>query len=182
MSPPLNDKSPVCPLPQPWSDTQNLTHPRLVSTRLQHTAITPSRPVSWSARRGHVPEALCPGAWGLRDSRSALRALVVGAGCVDGREGRVVGRGRGPCLCPQTAEEKVPVWYIMDEFGSRIQHADVPSFATAPFFYMPQQVAYTLLWPLRDLDTGGKSDARPRRWPGRPLPPLMGPHVPLQRR
>ncbi|EPQ04225.1 Tubulin--tyrosine ligase-like protein 12 [Myotis brandtii] len=53
-----------------------------------------------------------------------------------------------------TAEEKVPVWYIMDEFGSRIQHADVPSFAAAPFFYMPQQVAYTLLWPLRDLDTG----------------------------
>lgn len=63
-------------------------------------------------------------------------------------------------FCPQTAEEKVPVWYIMDEFGSRIQHADVPSFATAPFFYMPQQVAYTLLWPLRDLDTGGKSGAR----------------------
>ncbi|XP_060512126.1 tubulin--tyrosine ligase-like protein 12 [Panthera onca] len=53
-----------------------------------------------------------------------------------------------------TAEEKVPVWYIMDEFGSRIQHSDTPSFATAPFFYMPQQVAYTLLWPLRDLDTG----------------------------
>lgn len=61
----------------------------------------------------------------------------------------------------QTAEEKVPVWYIMDEFGSRIQHSDTPSFATAPFFYMPQQVAYTLLWPLRDLDTGGKSDPRP---------------------
>uniref|UniRef100_A0A9W3GCW1 Tubulin--tyrosine ligase-like protein 12 n=1 Tax=Camelus bactrianus TaxID=9837 RepID=A0A9W3GCW1_CAMBA len=57
-------------------------------------------------------------------------------------------------LAHGTAEEKVPVWYIMDEFGSRIQHADEPSFATAPFFYMPQQVAYTLLWPLRDLDTG----------------------------
>uniref|UniRef100_A0A8C6C9F1 Tubulin tyrosine ligase like 12 n=1 Tax=Monodon monoceros TaxID=40151 RepID=A0A8C6C9F1_MONMO len=57
-------------------------------------------------------------------------------------------------LAHGTAEEKVPVWYIMDEFGSRIQHADVPSFATAPFFYMPQRVAYTLLWPLRDLDTG----------------------------
>lgn len=51
------------------------------------------------------------------------------------------------------------MWYIMDEFGSRIQHSDEPSFATAPFFYMPQQVAYTLLWPLRDLDTGGKSEA-----------------------
>ncbi|XP_036722708.1 tubulin--tyrosine ligase-like protein 12 [Balaenoptera musculus] len=57
-------------------------------------------------------------------------------------------------LAHGTAEEKVPVWYIMDEFGSRIQHADVPSFATAPFFYVPQRVAYTLLWPLRDLDTG----------------------------
>ncbi|XP_006890108.1 PREDICTED: tubulin--tyrosine ligase-like protein 12 [Elephantulus edwardii] len=57
-------------------------------------------------------------------------------------------------LAHGTAEEKVPVWYVMDEFGSRIQHADTPSFATAPFFYMPHQVAYTLLWPLRDLDTG----------------------------
>ncbi|KAM9672248.1 tubulin--tyrosine ligase-like protein 12 [Trichechus inunguis] len=57
-------------------------------------------------------------------------------------------------LAHGSAEEKVPVWYVMDEFGSRIQHADVPSVATAPFFYMPQQVAYTLLWPLRDLDTG----------------------------
>ncbi|XP_037371051.1 tubulin--tyrosine ligase-like protein 12 [Talpa occidentalis] len=57
-------------------------------------------------------------------------------------------------LAHGSAEEKVPVWYIMDEFGSRIQHSDEPSFATAPFFYMPQQVAYTLLWPLRDLATG----------------------------
>lgn len=56
----------------------------------------------------------------------------------------------------QTAEEKVPVWYIMDEFGSRIQHSDQPSFAAAPLFYMPQQIAYTVLWPLRDLETGGK--------------------------
>jgi len=59
-------------------------------------------------------------------------------------------------LITQTAEEKVPVWYIMDEFGSRIQHSDQPSFATAPLFYMPQQIAYTVLWPLRDLETGGK--------------------------
>lgn len=58
--------------------------------------------------------------------------------------------------CPQTPEDKVPVWYIMDEFGSRIQHSDTPSFATAPFFYMPQKAAYTLLWPLRDLATGGE--------------------------
>lgn len=44
----------------------------------------------------------------------------------------------------------------MDEFGSRIQHSDQPSFAAAPLFYMPQQIAYTILWPLRDLETGGK--------------------------
>lgn len=56
----------------------------------------------------------------------------------------------------QTAEERVPVWYIMDEFGSRIQHSDDPTFAMAPLFYMPQQIAYTVLWPLNDLDTGGK--------------------------
>ncbi|XP_059702117.1 tubulin--tyrosine ligase-like protein 12 isoform X1 [Haemorhous mexicanus] len=57
-------------------------------------------------------------------------------------------------LSQGTAEEKVPVWYIMDEFGSRIQHSDQPSFAAAPLFYMPQQIAYTVLWPLRDLETG----------------------------
>lgn len=98
--------------------------------------------------------------------------------------GRADGQGPG-VLCPQTAEEKVPVWYIMDEFGSRIQHSDTPSFATAPFFYMPQQVAYTLLWPLRDLDTGGKSEPAP---PGRTAParascrPLTGACVSVQRR
>ncbi|KAH0616403.1 hypothetical protein JD844_027467, partial [Phrynosoma platyrhinos] len=53
-----------------------------------------------------------------------------------------------------TAEDKVSVWYIMDEFGSRIQHSDEPTFATAPLFYMPQEMAYTVLWPLRDLETG----------------------------
>uniref|UniRef100_A0A8C5MRD1 Tubulin tyrosine ligase like 12 n=1 Tax=Leptobrachium leishanense TaxID=445787 RepID=A0A8C5MRD1_9ANUR len=67
-----------------------------------------------------------------------------------------------------TTEEKVPVWYIMDEFGSRIQHSDEPSFGTAPLYYIPQQIAYTLLWPLRDLENGeevsrdfsyGESDA-----------------------
>ncbi|XP_029455946.1 tubulin--tyrosine ligase-like protein 12 [Rhinatrema bivittatum] len=57
-------------------------------------------------------------------------------------------------LAAGSAEEKVPVWYIMDEFGSRIQHSDVPTFGTAPFFYMQQEIAYTLLWPLRDLENG----------------------------
>lgn len=83
-------------------------------------------------------------------------------GCTTEGAGRwTSGHGLLCVLCLQTAEEKVPVWYIMDEFGSRIQHSDTPSFATAPFFYVRQQVAYTLLWPLRDLDTGGKCHACP---------------------
>ncbi|XP_040201761.1 tubulin--tyrosine ligase-like protein 12 [Rana temporaria] len=57
-------------------------------------------------------------------------------------------------LSQGSAEEKVPVWYIMDEFGSRIQHSDEPSFVTAPFYYTPQQLAYTVLWPLRDISNG----------------------------
>ncbi|XP_076152731.1 tubulin--tyrosine ligase-like protein 12 [Alosa pseudoharengus] len=53
-----------------------------------------------------------------------------------------------------SAEEKVPVWYIMDEFGSRVQHSNQPTCCMAPFFYAPQQIAYTVLWPLQDLENG----------------------------
>ncbi|XP_036376201.1 tubulin--tyrosine ligase-like protein 12 [Megalops cyprinoides] len=57
-------------------------------------------------------------------------------------------------LSQGSAEEKVPVWYIMDEFGSQVQHSDQPTCCMAPFFYAPQQIAYSVLWPLQDLDTG----------------------------
>ncbi|XP_047246073.1 tubulin--tyrosine ligase-like protein 12 isoform X2 [Girardinichthys multiradiatus] len=57
-------------------------------------------------------------------------------------------------LSQGSAEEKVPVWYIMDEFGSQVQHSDHPSCCMAPFFYIQGQLAYTLLWPLRDLQEG----------------------------
>ncbi|CAN2387258.1 Tubulin--tyrosine ligase-like protein 12 [Pristimantis euphronides] len=57
-------------------------------------------------------------------------------------------------LSQGTAEEKVPVWYIMDEFGSRIQHSDEPTFGTAPLYYIPQQLTYSLLWPLREMSNG----------------------------
>lgn len=60
------------------------------------------------------------------------------------------------CVFMQSAEEKVPVWYIMDEFGSQVQHSNHPSFCMAPFFYIQSQLAYTLLWPLQDLQEGGK--------------------------
>ncbi|XP_047430657.1 tubulin--tyrosine ligase-like protein 12 [Mugil cephalus] len=57
-------------------------------------------------------------------------------------------------LSQGSAEEKVPVWYIMDEFGSQMQHSDQPSCSMAPFFYIQGQLAYSVLWPLQDLQEG----------------------------
>ncbi|GCB68565.1 hypothetical protein scyTo_0000909 [Scyliorhinus torazame] len=57
-------------------------------------------------------------------------------------------------LSQGSAEEQVPIWYVMDEFGSQIQHSDEPTFRTSPFFYGPGHTAFNLLWPLRDLDHG----------------------------
>uniref|UniRef100_A0A6Q2Z211 Tubulin--tyrosine ligase-like protein 12 SET-like domain-containing protein n=1 Tax=Esox lucius TaxID=8010 RepID=A0A6Q2Z211_ESOLU len=75
-------------------------------------------------------------------------------------------------LAQGSAEEKVPVWYIMDEFGSQVQHSDQPTCSMAPFFYTQGQLAYTILWPLKDLQEGeevtrdyayGESDPLVRR-------------------
>ncbi|XP_029018907.1 tubulin--tyrosine ligase-like protein 12 isoform X2 [Betta splendens] len=57
-------------------------------------------------------------------------------------------------LSQGSAEDKVPVWYIMDEFGSQVQHSDEPSCRMAPMFYIEGQLAYTVLWPLQDLQKG----------------------------
>uniref|UniRef100_A0A3Q0R5E6 Tubulin tyrosine ligase-like family, member 12 n=1 Tax=Amphilophus citrinellus TaxID=61819 RepID=A0A3Q0R5E6_AMPCI len=57
-------------------------------------------------------------------------------------------------LSQGSAEEKVPMWYIMDEFGSQVQHSDQPTCSMAPFFYIQGQLAYTVLWPLQDLNEG----------------------------
>ena len=37
-----------------------------------------------------------------------------------------------------TIEERMPVWYLMDEFGSRIQHGDDFNFRLVPFMYVPE--------------------------------------------
>ncbi|KAM3858863.1 tubulin--tyrosine ligase-like protein 12 [Diretmus argenteus] len=57
-------------------------------------------------------------------------------------------------LSQGSAEEKVPVWYIMDEFGSQVQHSDQPSCGMAPLFFIQGQLTYTVLWPLQDLQKG----------------------------
>lgn len=42
----------------------------------------------------------------------------------------------------------------MDEFGSRIQHSDEPTFRVVPFYYMNEQACYSLLFPKCDLEEG----------------------------
>lgn len=49
------------------------------------------------------------------------------------------------------SENALPKWYIMDEFGSRIQHSDDPTFRVVPFFYAATGMGYSLMWPLKDV-------------------------------
>ena len=44
----------------------------------------------------------------------------------------------------------------MDELGSRVQHDDDPTVRMVPFFYGPKKCAFTLMWPIKDLDEGGE--------------------------
>uniref|UniRef100_A0AAQ4RE03 Tubulin tyrosine ligase-like family, member 12 n=1 Tax=Gasterosteus aculeatus aculeatus TaxID=481459 RepID=A0AAQ4RE03_GASAC len=57
-------------------------------------------------------------------------------------------------LSQGSPEDKVPVWYILDEFGSQVQHSDRPSCSMAPFFYVQGGLAYSVLWPLQNLQEG----------------------------
>ncbi|KAL0269717.1 UNVERIFIED_CONTAM: hypothetical protein PYX00_007355 [Menopon gallinae] len=54
------------------------------------------------------------------------------------------------------AENRVPIWYIMDEFGSAIQHSINPNFRAVPFYYWRDQISYTLLFPIKDLEVNEK--------------------------
>ncbi|KAM7274477.1 hypothetical protein ACFE04_016343 [Oxalis oulophora] len=59
-------------------------------------------------------------------------------------------------------EEKIDetsVWYVMDELGSALRHSDEPNFRVAPFLFMPEgnlesAVSYSILWPVRHVQTG----------------------------
>ena len=48
--------------------------------------------------------------------------------------------------------EDEPLWYVMDEFGSRIQHNSDPNVKIGPFHFGKNKTVYSVLWPLRDID------------------------------
>ncbi|CAK1550466.1 unnamed protein product [Leptosia nina] len=53
-----------------------------------------------------------------------------------------------------SVEDRVPVWYIMDELGSGITHSDNPNFRAVPFIHVPSQITFTILYPTKDVEEG----------------------------
>ena len=50
-----------------------------------------------------------------------------------------------------TIEERMPIFYVLDEFGHRINHQDHGyNFRLVPFVYVPEGCAYSLLFPIKD--------------------------------
>lgn len=53
------------------------------------------------------------------------------------------------CSALSSVEDQLPVWYVMDEFGSAVQHSDNPNFKIVPFLNLTEGIVYSLLFPLR---------------------------------
>lgn len=49
-------------------------------------------------------------------------------------------------------EERMPIWYVLDELGSGINHNDSPNFRVVPFVHAPEGMTYSLLFPIRDCE------------------------------
>uniref|UniRef100_A0A182QME5 Tubulin--tyrosine ligase-like protein 12 SET-like domain-containing protein n=1 Tax=Anopheles farauti TaxID=69004 RepID=A0A182QME5_9DIPT len=53
-----------------------------------------------------------------------------------------------------SVENRMPIWYVMDEVGSAILHGDNPNCRVVPFMHIPEGVTYSLLFPTEDIDEG----------------------------
>ncbi|XP_075223337.1 tubulin--tyrosine ligase-like protein 12 [Lycorma delicatula] len=51
----------------------------------------------------------------------------------------------------KNVEDRLPVWYIMDEFGSAIQHCDDPNFRVVPFAFASEGITYSIMFPVKDV-------------------------------
>lgn len=56
--------------------------------------------------------------------------------------------------------DETGIWYINDEFGTSIGHADDGNVKLVPFLYAPNNkmddktISYSLVWPIKDLSPG----------------------------
>lgn len=53
-----------------------------------------------------------------------------------------------------TDEERMPIWYVMDEVGSAVNHSDEPTFRLVPLLHLDTQTTFSLLFPIKDCDQG----------------------------
>lgn len=53
-------------------------------------------------------------------------------------------------------EDRMPIWYIMDEVGSAVNHSDSPNFRIVPFMHLPEGITYSLLFPIKDAEEGAQ--------------------------
>ncbi|GLV42208.1 Tubulin tyrosine ligase-like 12 [Carabus blaptoides fortunei] len=53
-----------------------------------------------------------------------------------------------------SVEDGLPIWYIMDELGSAINHSNTPNFRAVPLFYSAEQLTYTVMFPIKDVEFG----------------------------
>ncbi|KAG4081150.1 hypothetical protein HA402_014598 [Bradysia odoriphaga] len=51
-------------------------------------------------------------------------------------------------------ESQMPIWYIPDELGCGVNHSDTPNFRLVPFMFMPEQITYSVLFPIKDCEEG----------------------------
>lgn len=51
-------------------------------------------------------------------------------------------------------EDRMPIWYIMDELGSGVNHSDGPNCRIVPFLHMAEGITYSLLFPIKDCEEG----------------------------
>ena len=57
--------------------------------------------------------------------------------------------------------DEEPIWYINDEFGSALNHSDVPNCAMFPIIYSKSNkfekdelITYSIMWPIKDVKKG----------------------------